>query len=477
MAYSLGQRYLAFVVQLVVTVVLARLLTPQETGIFSLAASTVAIGHLLREFGVADYLFAQKDVSNDKLRRAFTVTLVLAWVIAAVLWAFAGKLAEWYSEPGLKTTIHWLCLNFGLLPFGSIATALMARELRFRLLFWTQSSGVLVGGALTVALAWNGYSYLSMAIGAVATNLWSIGLLLLIQRRHVLLMPLFTGLGDVVRFGGATLSARVLEQMPLRGIDFIISASLGFHATGIYSKSSSLLGSFHEFFNSAVARVAQPAFASARHGGEDVHARYIQLTVLVASALGLFFPFLNIHAEQIVLLLFGPRWQECVPILQLASLLSLVSAPYMMGPSLLAAMGAVRAQLRMQLVSAPLALAAILVGAQVNLLTIVWLLAAATLVRLYMLDRALLAVCGIRSWSIVQQLGRTAAVCAVAAGSAFASQQALRSAQAPALATLFIDAVVMGLAAVLTAKVVKHPLYAETMAVLARLFKGRRAWA
>jgi O-antigen/teichoic acid export membrane protein len=52
--YAFGQRYLAFVIQLTTSIILARLLTPEETGVFSLAAAAVAIGTILREFGTTD---------------------------------------------------------------------------------------------------------------------------------------------------------------------------------------------------------------------------------------------------------------------------------------------------------------------------------------------------------------------------------------------------------------------------------------
>ena len=131
MFYSFGQRYLAFVIQLGTSIILARLLSLSETGVFSLAAAAVALGAILREFGTTDYVVSQKDLSEEKLRAAYSVTIGVAWAAAAALFLAAAPLARLYHEPGVATVMHVLCLNFALVPLGSTAVALLTKELRF----------------------------------------------------------------------------------------------------------------------------------------------------------------------------------------------------------------------------------------------------------------------------------------------------------------------------------------------------------
>ena len=60
---SMGQRYTAFLIGLVYAVVMARLMTPYETGIFSLAAGVIGIAHMLRDFSVGDYIVQEKALT------------------------------------------------------------------------------------------------------------------------------------------------------------------------------------------------------------------------------------------------------------------------------------------------------------------------------------------------------------------------------------------------------------------------------
>ena len=75
----------ATAIQFVVTVVLARLLNPDEVGIYSVTAVMVSIAHLFRDFGVASYLQQEKDLTREKVGAAFGVLLTSSWVIAALV--------------------------------------------------------------------------------------------------------------------------------------------------------------------------------------------------------------------------------------------------------------------------------------------------------------------------------------------------------------------------------------------------------
>ena len=462
-AFALGQKYIAFTVHLVLTVVLARLLTPQETGVFSLAAAAISIGNLMREFGTSDYVISQKDVSQQKLRAAFTVTVVSAWAIALLLFFLAEPMAAMYREPGVARVMRLLCLNFLLLPFGSMAFAMLSKEMQFHRIFVAQTSATVVSAGVTVWTAWAGYGYMSLAIGSVVANAWSILMLVVMRHGHVFLLPTTKGLGEVLRFGGTVTVTRVIDQAASRSSDFIVSAMLGFHAGGLLSKANSLIGSFHEFFNSAVLRVATPAFAKSAQEEGDSPERYFQATVLVASAQWLFFPILGIFAHEIIFILFGKNWLECVPVVQVAAVGAMLWAPFMLSTALLTARGAVAEQLRIQLINAPLLVAAIFVGAQFNLVVIAVLCNLTIPVRLFLVNRALRARCGIQLYETLRRLRTSMCVGGVGIVCGALARWALLHFGAPAFVTLAVGGAVMVGGWLVAAGWLNHPLFAEAI--------------
>lgn len=472
--YAFGQRYLAFVFQLATSIILARLLTPQETGVFSLAAAAVAIGTILREFGTTDYVVSQKDISPQKLRAAYTVTVGFAWATAAVLFIAAYPLAAHYNEPGLATVMHVLCLNFALVPLGSIATAMLTKSLRFDVLFWIQTASVVVGAVVTVVCALVGLSSQSPAWGSVAGIATTVVILLVRDPASVLMLPGLHDLRHVLRFGGTLTVARIIESIANRSPDFIVSGMLGFHAGGVLSKASSLNAGFYDFFASAVVRVATPVLAAARHGNTGVADGYRHAIVMMAAVQWLFFGLMGITAPELVLVLFGQPWVEAVPILQIGAVQGLLYAPFMLCTPLLTACGAAGAQLRINLVYGVALVVALAVGCLHSLEMAVLLSVSAHLIRMALFSVATRQQCGISTRSVVAGLGPTAMVCTAAALCAWSARLGMNALNQPAWLTLICTVAASVLAFLMAATVAKHPLVGELRRLLAALPTTRK---
>jgi O-antigen/teichoic acid export membrane protein len=409
--YSMGQKYVAFVIQLGMTMVVARLLTPGEVGVFALGAAVSAIAQMLREFGVSSYVISQKDIDRQKLRAAFTVMTLTAGSAGVVLLALAWPLAQLYGETGVGWVLAVLSLNFFLLPLGVVPTAQLTKALRFRALFWLQTMAGLASAAVTVGFAAAGHSFMSLAYGSVAGNIVTVLGLAVLFRQDFLMPPTRHGLREVVRFGGSLTLGRIADQLAHRSNEVIVSGALGFHAAGLLSKSVSLTNSFSEFFGSGLTQVAMPALAKVRHEGGSVVWPFIKGTELMAPALWIFFGVLGVYAHEVINLLFGPQWQQCVPLLQVLCAFSLFWGPYMLAQPLIISMGLVGPLLRVQLLCAPLMILAIWVGAQFSLIWVVILPSAIGVLRLALVQHLLSRHCGVTPLLLMRALAGTAAAC------------------------------------------------------------------
>ena len=98
LAISFLRRYTGMAVGVVSTIVLARLLTPEEIGLYAVVASLTPIANHIREFGVGRYLIQTTELTEDNVRTAFTLTLVIAWSIAVLFFIFSPFVAEVFDE-------------------------------------------------------------------------------------------------------------------------------------------------------------------------------------------------------------------------------------------------------------------------------------------------------------------------------------------------------------------------------------------
>ncbi|MCB1781715.1 MAG: oligosaccharide flippase family protein, partial [Candidatus Competibacteraceae bacterium] len=78
LAISLAESYIIIILQLGTFVLIARFLTPNEIGLYSVSVAVTGIVHLLRDFGVGSYLIQEKEITNERIRTAFTITLMIS---------------------------------------------------------------------------------------------------------------------------------------------------------------------------------------------------------------------------------------------------------------------------------------------------------------------------------------------------------------------------------------------------------------
>lgn len=461
--YSLGQRYLAFVLQLGTSMVVARLLTPGEIGIYSLAATAVTVGHVIRDFGIGDYLIKEREISHDKVRAAFTVTTLFAWTMAALFALAAPWVAQAYAEPALATVLYLLCLNFVLIPYCTTAMALLVRKIDFRPVFWVQTGGSVLGSVVTVTLALQGLGVLALALGAVAAVLGTIAGLLWVGWRHVLLRPTFSGLRDVFGFGGPLTVARMAEELSEKCPDFFISALLGFHANGLYSKAATLNTAFQDFFTAAVDKVALPVLARKDTAGPELWAMFSRASQMLLLVQCAFFAYLLICADEIILLLFGPQWGEAAVLVRAGAVGGLLWAPCALANSLLTSQGHARVQMRVNLVYGALLLALVAAGAHHSLLAVAVGVQLAVTVRTALTLWALQRALGFGPRLVLGAMVESAALVAGAGLVAWAAHWAV--APAGTLVALLLPGAALAVTLYLLCTLADHPLRQEVQRV------------
>ncbi len=118
--YSFTTRYFAIGLQFFATIILARLLTPAEIGIYSVGAAVVMIAQTLRDFGTSSYVIQEQELSPGRLGTAFSLTVIVAWTIAACLWLGAAELAVFYREEGVRSVMRVMAIN---LPSATLSTS------------------------------------------------------------------------------------------------------------------------------------------------------------------------------------------------------------------------------------------------------------------------------------------------------------------------------------------------------------------
>ncbi|THF63646.1 lipopolysaccharide biosynthesis protein [Pseudothauera nasutitermitis] len=361
LAFSMAERYALIALSLAGNILVARLLTPEEIGLFSVALALIGIAQVLRDFGVGNFLIQERELNDEHIRTAFGFSLVIGAALFVLVFAAAPLAGGFYRDARIVDTIRIGALNFLVLPFCSISVALLRRELQFKRLAAVNLVAALVGFAVTITLALRGFGANGLAIGALAGNLATGAGAWLARSERRVLLPSFGEWRKLLHFGARSSAANVVTSISMDINDLAIGRILGFGPVAMISRAQGLMNLFHRDVMSAVRNVAYPAFARAFRENDDLEARHAHAVAAVTVLAWPFYAFAALHALELLRLLFGPQWDAAAPLVPWFCLAGAAGATCSLVIPLLTARGRIDLATRIDLVIQPIR-AVVLVG-------------------------------------------------------------------------------------------------------------------
>ena len=373
LAYSYLSKYLTLVIYFVTTIILARLLTPADIGIYTVASVFVGLGHLLREFGINNYIVQEKDLTTDRIRAAFTLNLLFGWSIALILYFTRTPIGSFYESEAVREVIGLLCINFLLVPIGAITFAYIRREMRFHHTLIIQVASALASSATGIIAALWGEGYRSLVWSAIAGTATSVIFTLLFRPSGVMLLPGLREIPHVFAFCRYAGSSEILIHAGQTAPDWILGKVLNMGAVGLYSRAVGTVNIFSRAFTEGLAGVILPHFSKQHRDGKIDRDQYLFLVACITAVAWPFFATLAVLSEPVRRILFGVKWLESVQILRILWLHALLVYTTVLVEQVLISSGQVRTSFRIILAIQVLMIGAVLASATYGL---VWVAAA-----------------------------------------------------------------------------------------------------
>ena len=351
---SFGERYLTLVLGLVSMVVIARLLRPEEIGLFSVASAFVGMAQVVRDFGVGSYLIQESELTRDRIRSALGVTLVIGCSFFVIMGLLAPVIADFYDEPRLVPLLRILAASFLAIPFGSTSLAILRRNMAFRSVVIINIVSVLVSTIVSVGLAWSGVGPASLAWGMLAGVTTTAIAALVMGSAETRVAPGFRQWRRVVQYGSRSTATGVITEVAMNMNDLVVARVMGFGPAAILSRAQGVMNLYHREALGAVRSVAFPAFARVHRAGGDLEAAHVESLGGVTAAGWTFYGFVAIFPLEILRFLFGPQWDAAAPLVPIFSLAGAMAAVWSLVSSVLLATGRVDLNMRAELVVQPL---------------------------------------------------------------------------------------------------------------------------
>ncbi|MTD15841.1 oligosaccharide flippase family protein [Nakamurella sp. YIM 132087] len=359
---TLGGQWGRTVVQTVSTVLLARLLVPEDFGLVAMVTAIVGVADLLRDFGLSGAIVQVKKISSELWSSLVWLSLGLGAICMVVVAACAPLIAALYGEPRL--TVLVLVLSPGLLINGlcmPLQTKLQ-RELRFSTLASIDVLSMLFGVTASIAGALLGWGVWSLVL------LTGVGV---VYRLIALIRVAWPKVGrprinrEVMPFvgTGANIFGVQLLNYAARNIDNIVVGRFGGAALlGLYSRAYNLLLLPLSQLNGPLTRVALPVLSRLQDDHER-YRRYVRSALLVIGYLACpVFAVAAGVAVPLVEVLLGDEWSRAGTIFSLLAIAGVAQAFGNIQGWLYISLGRTRKQLVYYVVTRPIVIASFFLG-------------------------------------------------------------------------------------------------------------------
>lgn len=370
---SFGRAGGQFVLAFAANIIISRLLLPAEIGIFSVAMAATAILQALREFGIGGYLIKERELTGDKIRTVFGVSLLFSWSAAALIFFLRGAIAGFYQEPQIAGILALLSISFIILPFGQPAFVLLRREQNYSRLAVMALVSTFVGVSISILFAMLKFGPMALAYGTLANTVVQMALALSARPAHILMLPSLREWRSVCGFGGTATLNTIIVQIGVQAPELLMGRYLGFSAVGLYSRGIGIAKIIEQFFVGAVTWVTG-AEAGVLHRSEQ------NLSGLILKAtdytLIICWPpliFLSLKAEAIIWILYGEVWLPAAPLVLALCLARGIQMIVSQASPVYEGTGAINLLLRNEIIVQIVSVVLLFIGVQYGLMAVAWL--------------------------------------------------------------------------------------------------------
>jgi lipopolysaccharide exporter len=332
-----GMRWTDRLIGLVSTMVLARLLVPEDFGIIAMASLVIGLIDVLLDMGVNITLIQNKDATQDDYDAAWTLRLLQSALASALIVVAAHPAAAYFHDLRLSSVIQVLAVSVLLAGCENIGIVSFQKKMEFGREFRFFFARRLIGFLITMAAAWYLQSYWALVIGTLAARLAAVVLSYALHPMRprlswVRMIPMLTFSSWNLLRGTSCYLAENLHRL-------LVGRRESTPVMGSYALASDIAAMPSVELLAPLNRVLFPLLVAVKDDPPQLK-RVFLLAIAVQALIGV--PAgagLALVAHEAVRALLGERWMAAVPFIQIMGCINIVSALSVSGGYVLLAMG------------------------------------------------------------------------------------------------------------------------------------------
>lgn len=312
--------------QLITTIILARLLSPSDFGLMAMVMVVIGFVSLFKDLGTSAAIIQQKSLSEELLSSIFLVNVTFAFLAMAILFLLSPLVANFYREPRVMSLLRVISLTFFISGLSILQQAVLERDLAFNKLAKLEIIATLSGSIVGIGSAILGYGVWSLVYQSLAVAMVTTILLWCFSTWRPKMIFHWIEVKSVSSYSLNLTGFNIFNYFARNADYLLIGRFLGAQNLGYYTLAYNIMLYPLQNISGVIGRVMFPVFSQIQN--DDALFRSAYLKVASAIALITFPMMLGLMAlsKQLVLTVFGSQWVPVILLLMILAPVGLVQS-------------------------------------------------------------------------------------------------------------------------------------------------------
>jgi len=323
----------------VATIWVIRILSPEDFAIIALSDLVIGVFLVLGQLGMEGAIIRAKNISKKQLNQCFTLALIVNVCFFMVVQLSANAIGEYFSNDKLADLLRITSCLFLLVPFSTLNTALLCRQMLFQKFQQFQIGISFVQITINITLAILGYGFWAIAVGMVAAQLLRVIVLSILVDNRPRIDFSFSKVRILLKDSVVNFVHGGIWELGFRLDSFFINLLIGQNALGVYRVVMSLAEKPVAMIGQIVQQVGLASFSKVSEDKAKIGNYVVKSTAIMSAVMFPIFMGLSATAPTVVPLLLGDKWLQATIPLQILCFFQLINGLRMIPGSALYATG------------------------------------------------------------------------------------------------------------------------------------------
>ena len=335
---------------MIVSIVLARLLSPSDYGLLALTMIFTNFSDMLIDGGFSTALIRKESVDDYDYSAVFSISSTMSVILYVILFFFAPKVAEYYSSPQLTSVLRVMGLVFFIQAFTAVRNGIINRNMQFKLLCYCNIAAAITSGIAGIFFAYIGFGVWALVIHRLTQYLVLTALLFMNVKWKIKWRFNWVRIKNILSFSLSLLGSSVVGYIGGSITGIIIGKKYSIVDLGYYDKGEQLPRQFSLYTFGAMSSVLLPTISSYQNDLEKMkniirHVARMTAFLIIPMMFGLV-----LTSREFICVLFTKKWLYSLHCMQVFSLSYIISVFGLIDTQIILALGYSNLRLKLEII-------------------------------------------------------------------------------------------------------------------------------